>query len=134
MDTIAKRISFILESKHLTKTTFAKETGLSQPYVSNLCLGVKVPSDRVIDDICEAYDVQKEWLRDGIGDPYIKLSRKEEIGAFLGDIMKLNDDSFQFRFVAALAELNGEEWEILGKIVEKLAGKDKKPGQYEQVQ
>ena len=62
------RISEIVAKLGVTKTEFAKRLGISQAYVSQLCSGVKVPSDRTIADICRVFNVREEWLRYGEGE------------------------------------------------------------------
>ena len=45
------RINEIVKQSKLTKTDFAKKLGISQPYLSQICAGQKIPSDRTISDI-----------------------------------------------------------------------------------
>lgn len=59
------RISEVVKQSGLTKTDFAKKLGLSQPFVSRICTGDAVPSDRTITDICRVFGVREKWLRDG---------------------------------------------------------------------
>lgn len=64
MQTINDRIGIILENSKKTKTDFAKSLKVSQQYISKL---VKTgnPSDMLIEDICQKYNVREEWLRTG---------------------------------------------------------------------
>ena len=59
------RISNIVEKTKLTKTDFAKKIGISQPFLSQLCSGQKVPSDRTISDICRVFNVNRRYLENG---------------------------------------------------------------------
>lgn len=59
------RISKIVEMTKLTKTDFAKKIGISQPFLSQLCSGQKVPSDRTISDICRVFNVNRRYLEYG---------------------------------------------------------------------
>lgn len=65
MNSISDRISWCVKESGLTKTAFADKINVTQQYVSNLCLGKKIPSDRTIADICREYDVNEEWLQIG---------------------------------------------------------------------
>ena len=78
MGTIAERIAQCVNESGLTKTAFAEKIKVTQQYVSNLCLGKKIPSDRTIADICREFDVNENWLRTGEGPPYVGRSRDEE--------------------------------------------------------
>ena len=59
------RISKIVEHSRLTKTEFAKRIGISQPYLSQICTGPKIPSDRTIADICRVFNVNRRYLEHG---------------------------------------------------------------------
>ena len=59
------RISNIVEKTKLTKTDFAKRIGISQPFLSQLCSGQKLPSDRTISDICRVFNVNRRYLESG---------------------------------------------------------------------
>ena len=59
------RISEVVKQSGLTKTDFAKKLGLSQPFVSRICTGDAIPSDRTITDICRVFGVREKWLREG---------------------------------------------------------------------
>lgn len=88
METISARISLVIKESGLTKTAFAKKINISQPHISKIALGESVPSDRTIADICREFNVNEDWLRTGRGDPYIQLSRDEELAQFFGEVMK----------------------------------------------
>ena len=59
------RIRKIVEISKLTKTDFAKKLGISQPFLSQICAGTKVPSDRTISDICRVFNVNRRYLEHG---------------------------------------------------------------------
>ena len=59
------RINRIVEQTKLTKTDFAKRLGISQPFLSQICSGQKVPSDRTISDICRVFKVNRRYLESG---------------------------------------------------------------------
>ena len=117
--TLGERISDIIKERGLTKTAFAKRINVSQPFVSQIIGGVSVPSDRTIADICREFNVNETWLRTGEGEMFVKLSRSEEISAFMGDILSGEED-FRARLIAALARLTPEQWQQLEGIAETL--------------
>lgn len=120
MNSISDRISWCVKESGLTKTAFADKINVTQQYVSNLCLGKKIPSDRTIADICREYDVNEEWLRTGRGDPYIQLSRDEELAQFFGDVMKGEDPDFRRRLLSVMSRLTTDEWALLEQMAWKL--------------
>lgn len=120
MNSISDRISWCVKESGLTKTAFADKINVTQQYVSNLCLGKKIPSDRTIADICREYDVNEDWLRTGQGDPYIQLSRDEELAQFFGDVMKGEDPDFRRRLLSVMSRLTTDEWALLEQMAWKL--------------
>lgn len=120
MNSISDRISWCVKESGLTKTAFADRINVTQQYVSNLCLGKKIPSDRTIADICREYDVNEDWLRTGRGDPYIQLSRDEELAQFFGEVMKGEDPDFRRRLLSVMSRLTTDEWALLEQMAWKL--------------
>lgn len=120
METMADRISKIIRDKEKTKTAFSDRINVSQAFVSQMCSGLKVPSDRTIADICREFNVNEDWLRTGRGDPYIQLSRDEELAQFFGDVMKGEDPDFRRRLLSVMSRLTTDEWALLEQMAWKL--------------
>lgn len=122
---IGTRISFCIKEIGITRTAFAEKLNLSQPYVSQLCSGAKIPSERTILDICREFGVYEAWLRTGEGKPFIEKTREESIYAFMSSILKGEPD-FRQRFISVLARMTPEEWAMLEKKVLELVEEIKK--------
>ena len=120
METMADRISKVIRDKEKTKTAFSDRINVSQAFVSQMCSGLKVPSDRTIADICREFNVNENWLRTGRGDPYIQLSRDEELAQFFGDVMKGEDPDFRRRLLSVMSRLTTDEWALLEQMAWKL--------------
>lgn len=121
MQTIGDRISLVIKRSGLTKTKFAEQLHLSQPFVSGICSGAKQPSDRTIADICREFNVSEAWLRDGAGDMEVKRTMNQELALMVNELMTESDESYRKRFVAALLDLPPEFWPELKRFLEKLA-------------
>lgn len=121
-----ERIKRIRQSAEKTQLQFAEAIGLSRNYIAMIEIGQREPSDRTISDICEKFNVNRDWLLTGRGEMLNPVSRDAEITAFMGDVMKGEDADFRRRLVAALAKLDLPEWELLEKIALKLAEENKK--------
>lgn len=114
-----ERIEALIKALGMNQTQVAERLNLSRSYVSHMCSGLKVPSDRTISDICREFDVNETWLRTGEGEMFIEKSREEEIAAFIGNILKVEPD-FRRRLVSVLARLSVEEWQMLEKMAKQL--------------
>lgn len=104
----------------MTQEEFSKQIGLSRNFIAQVEIGTKVPSDRTITDICREYNVNEDWLRTGNGKMFKSRTREQEIGAFVNEVMELNDNSFEKKLVNALARLEPKDWECLESIAKKL--------------
>ena len=118
-ETLAERVALIVKQSKLNQTDFAARISISQQYLSQICNGRKVPSDRTISDICREFGCNEVWLRTGEGEPDQKRTRQEEIMRFAVQTYK-SDDEFRKAFVAMLAKLDPEDWKALNKIADKL--------------
>ena len=121
MQTIGDRISLVIKRSGLTKTKFAEQLHLSQPFISVICSGSKQPSDRTIADICREFNVSEAWLRDGVGEIEVKRTMNQELALMVNELMTESDESYRKRFVAALLDLPPEFWPELKRFLEKLA-------------
>lgn len=120
MDTIGSRISHLIQSQGLNKTSFALRLGLSQPFVSQICSGSKIPSDRTIADICREFRVNEEWLRTGEGSMFLSESRSDLIASFMADVMGSAPNDARQVIVSGLAKLDVEDWETIRDILKKM--------------
>ena len=103
------------------KSKFARQLNVTPAYISKLCKDKEnIPSDRTIADICREFNVNEVWLRTGRGDPYIQLSRDEELAQFFGEVMKGEDPDFRRRLLSVMSRLTTDEWALLEKMAWKL--------------
>lgn len=86
-----ERISTLIKELGIKKIDFAKKLNLSQPFVSELCSGAKMPSDRTISDICREFGISEVWLRTGEGPMKLPQSEDEEFQRAVADI-QLHDE------------------------------------------
>lgn len=119
------RIIFIIDKLNISKSRFAERLNISQAFVSQMCSGAREPSDRTILDICREFGVNEVWLRTGEGEPFLQLSKEEEIMRFAVRTVK-GTDEFRKAFVSMLAKLDPDDWENLAKIYAKLTDEYKK--------
>lgn len=121
--TISERIARLIDVSGMTKTDFASKLNVTQAYISKITNKGSVPSDRLIEDICEKFNVNENWLRTGEGEMFIELSRDEQIAEFVGRTLSTESESFKKRFIAMLAKLDESDWQTLEKIALELTQK-----------
>lgn len=90
--TIGSRIERVLEKLGKSKSDLARDLGISTASVTNFCKGRNNPSGQTIDQICDKYGVVKSWLLTGEGEPFLPVSREEEIGKIAADAAKTDPE------------------------------------------
>ncbi|WPB35135.1 helix-turn-helix transcriptional regulator [[Clostridium] scindens] len=105
---------------HMTQEEFAESIKISRSNLGNIETKKVAVTERVISDICEKHNINKEWLINGTGDVFIEIDKENQLMAWAGSVLGSSDESFKKRFVKMLSELDESDWETLEKIAEKL--------------
>ena len=118
------RVREVRKSNKLTMEQFGVRLGVAKSTISGIEAGNRNLTEQMIKAICREFNVNENWLRTGEGDMVIALSRRESIAAFIGDLMKEDDDSFKLRLIDVLADLDESEWEVLADLAQRLAAEN----------
>lgn len=111
------RVKAIRKEVSLTQEKFAQSISLTQNYIAQVEMGRRELSDRAVKDICRIYNVNEEWLRTGIGDPFRKPSEREELAAWLAEINAMPTTSAQKRVARLLTMLDPDDWITIDKMI-----------------
>lgn len=105
-----ERIKTLIESEGIKQVEFANKLNVDASYISKLLSNKSntLPSERLLDDICRKFNVNKEWLIDGTGDMYNKLSAEEEF-AFLMGTLAASDNPQLKALINVLSQIDNEE-------------------------
>lgn len=68
--TLGERIKKVRKDKDLTQQEFASRIGSTQNALTGYETGRRNPSRSVINNICKTFNINDEWLRNGIGEIY----------------------------------------------------------------
>ena len=121
MTSINERILSIRKSFSLSRAAFGQSLGVSGDVIKNLDYNLTEPKPAFIELICRTYNVNRTWLETGEGNMFNDLSRDAEIAEYIGTVLADEEDSFQKRLISALSKMTIEEWEVLEKLVTRLA-------------
>lgn len=113
------RISIVIQKSGLNKTKFADRLNISQAFLSQMCSGIRTPSDRTIADICREFGVDRIWLETGAGEPFKPVDRNEQIAAVLSRAIAGNDTAMD-RLIRAFSQLPDEMFDHAEKILEEI--------------
>lgn len=115
-----ERLKKLRKTLDLTQQEFADKLKVPRNTIGGYEVGKSNPSDAAVNNICNIFNVNEDWLRTGNGEMFIELTRDEQIERFVGDTLKSEDDSFKKKFISMLAALDESDWEVLQKMVELL--------------
>lgn len=117
-----ERIAEIRKAAGMTQEEFAAKICLSRNFIWMIEKGDRVPSDRTIRDICEKFGVRETWLRDGIGEPYMKKEDDDDLKVIFDEI-GVSDDEIIKAIVKSYWQLSDSDKAAVRKMVDKMADK-----------
>lgn len=106
-----ERIKEIRKALNLTQQEFAERLSLKRNTIATYEMGKSVPSDRTITDICEKYNVNEEWLRDGSGEMF-RAEEENSIVARATMLLGEKDPLFE-AFIDTYSKLTPRNRELL---------------------
>ena len=90
--TLSERITFIQKNSNLSQAEFAGRISISQQYLSQICHGKRVPSDRTISDICRVFRVNRRYLEHGEEPRYMPEADSDT--DFINELLAKMDSPF----------------------------------------
>nr|DAE61729.1 MAG TPA: Helix-turn-helix XRE-family like protein [Caudoviricetes sp.] len=113
------RLKEFRESKNMTQEKFAQTVGtITRSHISNIERGA-LASDRVIKDICEAFNLNPNWLKYGEHPQFIESLPDDELGTLFGELLS-SEDEFKKKLIKTLLKLDVDELKVIKKIAEDL--------------
>lgn len=114
------RIKELRKELNLTQQSLADKLKVTRNNIAGYEAGTRNPSDAVVSLICKEFNVREEWLRNGIGEMFIPVSRETELAKLTKQLLNEESDSFKNRLISVLANLTEDQWELLANIAEQL--------------
>ena len=110
----------ILRKDILNKTMeeFGAKLSVSKSAISLIEKGENNVSERMLKSICREFNVREEWLRDGEGEPFLKMDDEDIIMECVGRIM--SEDSTRRRVIAFLSKLPPDKWEEMARLAHEM--------------
>lgn len=106
------RIILVIADSGLTKSRFADRLKITPAFLSQICSGVRMPSDRTISDICREFRVNETWLRTGEGEMRTNSTQRDLLEQFFSDVLTSAPDA-RSDCLSAMAKLPPEFWGML---------------------
>ena len=114
LSTFKERFLYVLNNSDCSKSKAAEKLNVSPAYISQLCSGVRGPSDRTVSDICRIFGVNRVWLETGVGEPFQPKDKREELKSVFADVLS-GRQSDKNAFIEAVAQLPDDVFPVLVK-------------------
>ncbi len=120
------RIKNLRKQLGLTQSEFGEKIGLKGNTITNYENNIRTPSDAVIYSICREFNVNEQWLRSGEGDMFLRLSRNDEIAAYVARVMKDENAYYQQKMLLFFSRLSPEMLRKLEEVAKDILSEPKK--------
>lgn len=123
---MTSRFKEIRKAEHLTQAAMAAKLGVTRNYIYMIESGATPLTERTFSDVCRIFGVSPEWLRTGAGAMYAANAQSAAAIEWATATLA-GDDTFKRRFLEVLARLDPAEWDLVEKLINELAEKEKDP-------
>ena len=98
-----------------TQKEFAGKINVSRSNLGNIENGIINVTDRVIIDICKAYNVSEEWIRTGEGEVFNSNTNKELV--YLTGNLASDGNEFKKKFITFMLRQPDENWDLIENLI-----------------
>lgn len=126
--TINERVKELRLALDMSGEKFGACIGVSRSAVSKIEKGVVNVTEQMQKSICREFNASEEWLRNGTGEMFNVMSQDEELAYIVGQALPQADEYVKNVFIAfgrLSQQFTADDWAIVKKFVDALAGKDK---------
>lgn len=115
------RIREVRQRNSMSMKAFGDRLGISSAAVSKIETGINTPSEQTIRAICQEFNINRDWLVDGIGD--MEASRP-----FIPELMRVlrNHSDLKSTLELLVEDNDPEFWAALNTVAHKLVELKKK--------
>lgn len=124
-----ERIKALRKALDLSQSAFGDRLGVKQNTVATWESGTRTPSDAIIKSICREFGVDEVWLRHGEGEMFKSRSWKEDVSAYMGQLLGDHRSELEQDIIEFMANTPPEFWDMLIEELRPLAKRivEKKP-------
>lgn len=116
MNTINERIIHIIDAEcGGNKSVFARQINITPAYAAAIYKMDRIPSDRIISEICRIFNINEDWLRYGLEPMREAKSREEEIAEMVGAAFSGSSADFRQAVIHMICSRTPEELKVLEK-------------------
>ena len=122
MNTITDRLKFLRKNLGYSQKEFGRKINISQSQIASYEIGHRELTDRVVNDICREFNVNRDWLLDGVGEMYTLTTEDEKMMELFAELT-VNDNPKLQKAILQLCELKEEYIDMLLPLITELSNK-----------
>lgn len=121
-----ERMKELREALGLSQEALGSRVGVTRGAISRIEGGTNGVTTAMVMSLCREFNVNEEWLRNGNGQMFNERSTDEELAYIVGNAIPTASEYVKNTFIALgklSEEFSKEDWEVVKKFVDALAGK-----------
>ena len=112
MSTVNDRFRVVFKESGLSQKDFADRIKRSRGEVANIIYDKTEAKDKIIESVCEAFNIQEDWLRYGLEPMRAERSKEEEIAELVGAALAGSND-FKKSVIRMICSRTDDELKVL---------------------
>lgn len=116
---VNERVRELRKALDLTLEKFGERLGVSKVAISLIENGKNAVTDQMFKSICREFNVNKDWLCNGVGNMFLSL--EEENASVVGKLLRNQDDAFLcavMKILRAYDHLSPDGKKVLQELIE----------------
>lgn len=109
---INERIRELRTALELNQREFSEKAKIGHSTLAMFETGQRTPKDIHVSQICQTFNVNEQWLRTGEGTMFNEIPRESEIGKYIGQVLK-SDDDFIKNYIISYMSLDEKSKKIV---------------------
>lgn len=109
---LSKRIKEVRKALNLTQEEFAKKMLATRPMIASYEINKVVPNELFLERICKEFNVNMDWLKNGVGEMFLSTDKDEEFYKFVAELT-LNERPELKETMLEIANLSEEQMTLL---------------------
>lgn len=115
---IGERIKAVRDELNMTQAEFAEKLGTARNTIANYEIGRREPMEATIKSICREFNVNYDWLKEGIGETFdaVPETLVDELA------QEFNLDDLDKRIILGYLRLSEDDRRVIKRYVQGLIG------------
>lgn len=115
------RLKELRKKLDLSGDEFGKKIGVTRMAVSKMETGRQGITEQTVKSICREFDVNEEWLREGVGDMFVEPSLDEQIVVLAAELIREDAHPLKKKAIEQIIKISPDGWDAIEEIIIELS-------------